>query len=199
MAFVRKNTYYSTIVYEWNLPTGWTCPYANECLVKVDRKTGKQDNRSKGYKCYSAAAERFPSARESRWGNLESFQDQHALPELPNPAKAVRIHASGDFFSQTYFDAWVEYARQHPSVTFWAFTKSLPYWVERLGQLPYNLVMTASVGGREDHLIEEHDLRYALVVPTPQHAHDLGLPIDDNDDLAREHGPSFALVDNNYK
>jgi hypothetical protein len=199
MGFVRKNTYYSTIVYEWNLPTGWTCPQARECLVKVDRETGKQENSSVAYRCYAAAAERFPSARGSRWGNLESFQDLHALPELPRAATAVRIHASGDFFSQGYFDAWLEFIRERPSVDFWAFTKSLPYWVERLGQIPENLAMTASVGGRQDHLIEEHGLRYALVVPTPQDAHDLGLLIDTNDDLARVRGDSFALVDNYYK
>lgn len=33
--------YYSGTVYEWNLPAGYTCPFAKECLVKVDLKTGK--------------------------------------------------------------------------------------------------------------------------------------------------------------
>lgn len=37
MRFVRKKTYYTGVVYEFNLPTGWTCPFANECLVRVDK------------------------------------------------------------------------------------------------------------------------------------------------------------------
>jgi hypothetical protein len=102
MGFTKKITYYSGIVYEWNLPTGWTCPCAKECLVKVDKLTGKMDNKSNAYKCYSASAERFPGVRTSRWDNLEQSKD--SLPPLPKNCKSVRIHASGDFYSQAYFD-----------------------------------------------------------------------------------------------
>jgi hypothetical protein len=41
MKFVKKKTYYTGEVYEWNLPTGTTCPGALECKVTVDRETGK--------------------------------------------------------------------------------------------------------------------------------------------------------------
>lgn len=61
--FTKNTKYYSGIVYEWNLPTGHTCPFADGCLVKVDRHTGKFENKSNAYRCYAASAERFPSAR----------------------------------------------------------------------------------------------------------------------------------------
>lgn len=46
MKFVKNTTYYTGVVYEWNLPTGHTCPFALECLVKVNRETGKFENKS---------------------------------------------------------------------------------------------------------------------------------------------------------
>lgn len=193
MAFVRKDGYYTGTVYEWNLPTGWTCPGARECLVRVDRETGKQDNRSNGYRCYAAAAERFPGVRQSRWGNLEIARSG-LLPPLPRAARAVRIHSSGDFFSQGYFDTWLEYAAANEGVAFWSYTKSLPFWIARLGSVPHNLTLTASVGGKWDHLIGEHGLRSATVVNLA----DLppGGAVDTNDDLARTSGESFFLLNN---
>ena len=70
MKFLRKTKYYDGVVYEWNLPSGFSCPSALECLVKVDRETGKFDNRSNAYRCYSAMQERFPTVREQRWKNF---------------------------------------------------------------------------------------------------------------------------------
>jgi hypothetical protein len=194
MGFVRRNTYYTGIVYEWNLPTGWTCPQAHECLVRVDMKTGKADNLSNAYRCYAASAERYPTARLSRWRNLMDARKLE-IPPLPEQAHAVRIHASGDFFSQRYFDAWLAFIRQYPATDFWAFTKSVQFWANRLGDLPPNLVMTASLGGKQDHLVPHYDLRYAQVVASQEEADELGLQIDTNDDLARKRGPSFALLD----
>jgi len=194
MGFVRRTTYYTGVVYEWNLPTGWTCPQAKTCLVYVDRATGKQDNRSQDYRCYAAAAERFPSAREARWRNFVVTRSG-PLPELPRGATAVRIHASGDFYSQGYFDQWLAYADDHPGVRFWAFTKSIGFWVRRLDEVPNNLVLTASLGGWQDSMAHAYHLRHARVVASREEAARWGLDIDTNDDLAREHGPSFALLD----
>ena len=117
MKFIRKTTYYTGVVYEWNLPTGWTCPFAAECLVKVDRMTGKFDNQSSAYKCYAGNAERFPAVRDHRWKNFE-YVKAGKFPVIPQEAKAVRIHASGDFFSQQYFDMWLLVAKENPEVEF---------------------------------------------------------------------------------
>ena len=147
MKFIIKNKYYSGTVYEWNLPSGFTCPFALECLVKVDRKTGKFDNKSKAYRCYSASSERFPTCRESRWRNFD-FLINGGIPKVPTNCKACRIHASGDFYNQKYFDMWLDLCVQNPKVEFWAYTKSLKYWVKRIDVLPKNLVLTASYGGK---------------------------------------------------
>lgn len=144
--FIRNETYYAGIVYEWNLPTGSSCPFAKECKVTVDRETGKFDIHDGEYRCYAAAAERFPAVRQHRWENFE-FIRAGGTPQLPADCKAVRIHSSGDFFNQEYFDLWCWIAKQNPTVEFWAFTKSIQYVVNRLGVIPDNLTITASFGG----------------------------------------------------
>jgi hypothetical protein len=193
MKFVKKTKYYTGTVYEWNLPTGFTCPFAEQCLVKVDRQTGKMDNKSDQYRCYASSAERFPAVREHRWKNFE-YVKAGGVPIVPQKAKAVRIHSAGDFFNQSYFDTWLTVCRNNSRVEFWAYTKSVRYWVNRLHQIPDNLVLTASYGGREDYLIEEHELKNVIIVKSVEEAN--GRPIDTNDDLARVPKLNFALLDN---
>jgi hypothetical protein len=194
MKFVKNTKYYGEPVWEWNLPTGTTCPFALECRVSVDRNTGKFDINRGAYRCYAAGPERFPGVREHRWKNFD-FVRAGGVPVLPHGCRAVRIHAAGDFFNQAYFDTWLKVAKENPGVEFWAYTKSIRYWVERLGRIPKNLVLTASYGGREDHLIEKHGLKNVRVYSSAELVPD-GRPIDTNDSYARQGGINFALVDN---
>ncbi len=191
--YQKKTKYYSDVVYEFNLPVGHTCPFAETCLVKVDRNTGKFVNKSIDYKCYAASAERFPGVRDSRWTNFSDAKDG-VVPAPPKVAKRIRIHGSGDFFSQAYFDRWLEICTEHPEKEFWAYTKSLLYWNRRINDVPSNLVLTASMGGKHDHLIKHLNLKHVVVVKS---FNDTNLPIDTNDDLARDPNiKRFALVDN---
>ena len=191
--FVRKNGYYTGIVYEFNLPTGTTCPFALECKVTVDRDTGKFDVYDGAYRCYAASAERFPGVRKHRWNNF-LYAKGGGIPQVPNKCSAVRIHSSGDFFNQAYFDTWLGVARANPQVEFWAYTKSLGYWVKRLGEIPGNLILTASYGGAQDDLIERHNLKNVIVYETLADVPP-DREVDYNDDLARVPG-NFALLDN---
>lgn len=194
MKFVKNAKYYTGIVHEWNLPTGTTCPFAMECKVTVDRATGKFDVKQGQYRCYAASPERFPGVREHRWKNFEYAKNGgHPIP--PKEATAIRIHAAGDFFNQSYFDAWLLVAQLHPKIEMWAYTKSLRYWVNRFPEVPSNLILTASYGGREDHLIEEHNLKNVKVYARPEDVPN-DRPIDTNDDWARKPVVNFALLDN---
>jgi len=149
------------------------------------------ENKSNAYRCYAASAERFPAVRNSRWINFELSKIE--IPELPKNCKAVRIHASGDFYSQEYFNKWVSYCKENKEVEFWAYTKSLNYWVKRIKDIPNNLTLTASYGGKHDNLIKEYKLKNAIVI----NEYKEDKPIDYNDDLARTKNISFYLLDNN--
>ena len=193
MKFLRKKGYYTGIVYEWNLPSGHTCPFADECLVKVDRGTGKFNDKSQLYKCYSAVQERFPAVRNHRWKNFD-FVLGGGVPELPKKADSIRIHMSGDFYNQKYFDMWLGICKNNHKKEFWAYTKSLKYWVKRIDDIPNNLILTASRGGRNDYLIDKYNLKNVTIIKNEADA--VNGPIDTNDDWARTPKINFYLLDN---
>lgn len=192
--FVKKKTYYEGEVYEYNLPTGTTCPFAMECKVVVDKVTGKFDVTKGQYRCYASSAERFPAVRNHRHNNFD-FVRNGGVPVIPKDCKAIRIHSSGDFFNQSYFDMWLKLAKENPSVEMWAYTKSLNYWINRINDIPSNLILTASYGGKTDDLIEKFNLKnvkvYAEIEEVPTNR-----PIDTNDNYARIPNVNFALLDN---
>lgn len=198
MKYQRKTTYYPQVTHEFNLPAGWSCPGADNCLTKADRDTGKIVMTGSGYRCYAAVAERFPSVRESRWANYryvrEHLKTDHPFP-VPSRATHVRVHGSGDFFNQAYFDRWCVTAAAHPDVHFWAFTKSINYWVASMDKVPSNFVLQASRGSKHDHLIDQHGLKCAEVFHRLEDV-PAGMPIDFDDTAAMHPGPSFALLEN---
>ena len=112
---------------------------------------------------------------------------------IPN-CKIIRIHASGDFFDEKYFLAWCEIARQKPDIIFYAYTKSLNFWVNNLDVIPNNLRLISSRGGRFDNLIDEYNLLNAIVVYSVDMAKRLNLAIDYDEQLAITSPVNFALL-----
>lgn len=214
LSYSRDTKYYLQPTHVFNIPAGWSCPWADNCLTKADRDTGKlivrpdknpdgtekvREDGEDTYVCYAARSERFPSARQARWRNYENARKMVKSGEnfnVPKNATHVRIHGSGDFFSQFYFDRWLETIRSHPDVIFWAFTKSIGYWVERIDSIPPNLSLTASTGTKLDHLIEEYGLKTATVYDSIDDVPE-DVCIDINDSEAQNpQAPSFALLEN---
>lgn len=218
LKFQKGNAKLDKVVYTFSIPSGFTCPFALECMSKSDRVTGKiKDGPATVFRCFSASQEAlYKNVRASRWYNFDllknAINEYRSLPDnactddkrramawlihksLPKKAAIVRIHVAGDFFSQDYFDAWIAVARENPSKLFYAYTKSLNYWVNRKDSLPDNFVLTASYGGRSDNLIAEHGLRSAVVVYSEKEAKDKGLEIDHDDSHAMVQGKDFALL-----
>jgi len=192
--FMKRKTFYPFPVYEFNLPSGWSCPFANECKVCVDRITGKFNRIGNKFRCYASSSERFPNVRKARWHNFDLVKKGIKI-EIPKDATHIRIHGSGDFFTQWYFDEWLEIAIKNPKVRFWAFTKSVQFWVNRLDKIPTNLILQASKGGFQDDLIEKHDLKFAEVFLDIKDVPE-GMKIDVDDTLAMNGNESFALLDN---
>ena len=200
--FVRGNGKLPKSITIFNLPAGHTCPFAKECLSKAHPLTGKiVDGKHCRFRCYAASAEsQYKNARNLRWHNFRLLFRKTTLEmadllcgSLPKNTTTLRIHESGDFFNQAYFDAWLEVARRNPTILFYAYTKAIPFWVNRLDKIPSNLRLTASLGGTHDDLAEKHNLKTAFVAFSESEANVRGLPIDHDDSLA--YGPnenSFA-------
>lgn len=191
-------------VTSFSLVSGWSCPGAKNCLCRADADTGKlTDGKHQQFRCFSATQEAaFPNVRERRWKNFTMLTNAGGtrgmvkliLKSLPDFI-VMRLHIAGDFFSQAYLDAWIEVARLRPKHQFYAYTKSLPFWVKRLETIPANLRLVASRGGKYDALIDAHDLPCAEVVFHPDEAEARGLAIDHDDSLARDPAVKrFALL-----
>ncbi|WP_336160047.1 GP88 family protein [Amycolatopsis sp. VC5-11] len=80
--------------------------------------------------------------------------------------KWVRVHDSGDFFSDDYTEAWLRVMRASPGTGFYAYTKE----VRRFKRLvepnpPANFLWCYSLGGKEDQLIDRARDRMADVFP----------------------------------
>jgi len=200
-------------LYSFSMLSGHKCPFAKDCLskvVKVDGKSEIEDGKHTVFRCFSASQEAmFPSVYNARKYNQDMIascgNDMNKMSDMisesiPKDAKTIRIHIGADFFTQNYFDAWLQVARNNPNILMYAYTKSLIFWVKRLNDIPDNLVLTASYGGHSDNLIQKHNLRNVTVVHEPEECKLVvksrnknkmpkgskyaGMPIDHNDSFA---------------
>ena len=197
-------------IYSLDLLSGYSCPHAKQCLSKaVELPNGKRkikDGKDTQFRCFSASQEvQYTNVYDLRRHNFELLRNAHHTDmvelindSLPPNAGIVRIHVAGDFFSQQYMEAWYTVALLNPSVLFYAYTKSLRYWLNiREFPILHNFVLTASYGGTHDHLIDEFNLRSAKVVFSEAEAAELGLAIDHDDTHAAKpslRDESFALL-----
>lgn len=106
--------------------------------------------------CYAYKLEvRFPNVLSSYKRNFEATKDMFfvdnmeiAIKKLPKKIKIIRIHVSGDFYSQDYIYDWTNIIANHPDYQFYTYTKAwritelLPA-LELMKSLP-NLTMFAS-------------------------------------------------------
>ncbi len=187
--------------YTFSLPAGHSCPFAKECLSFADEKTGKTtDGPDTKFRCFSASTEAiFPATRRQRHYNfklLKKSTNQMMLiaKSIPSDAKIIRIHVSGDYYNEAYFVAWMKVAKMTPNIVYYGYTKSVRYLAKYKDEMPSNFRFTASYGGKEDKLIEKHDLKSAKVVFHPNEAKAQKLKIDHDDSLAINSKKSFALL-----
>jgi len=205
LTFGKGNAKLDKRIATFALPSGYTCPGAASCLTHANRQTGKiRDGKNQTFRCFSASQEAaFPNVRKSRWKNFEllkaSIQEGGAEKaarlieqSLPANIRILRIHVAGDFFSEEYFRAWTLVASRHPHITMYAYTKSLNFLQDK--KLPSNLIVTASEGGRWDHLIAKLDLHSSKVIFHPQEAKTLVIDHDDSNAYKPNRPKQFALL-----
>lgn len=143
----------------WNLPAMITCPNATEHCKKF---------------CYARKAERvYPQVLPCRMKNLEDSKKESFTAEMSaeiaknsKTKKKVffRIHESGDFYSQSYFDKWIDIATAFPHIVFLAYTKSVKYVYETKKHIPDNFVIRFSLW--DDTKAEDARIAELLNLPT---------------------------------
>jgi len=243
LTFSTENTKLGDRIMTFSLPAGWTCPFAKDCLKKVNRervidpekagttkiskRTGKEveytgdvvvtKGKDAQFDCYAANQEmQYDAVRANRWHNFDLLKaagkDGGAAAQADLIERSIdffvssngeyeklRIHESGDFYNNEYFEAWMMVAQRMPEMSFYAYTKSVPYVKyaeEKLKNIP-NFAITLSKGGRADDQLENIDIKQSEVFQRPEDAYEAGLVVDLDDTLAMQPGgrdKTFALL-----
>ena len=197
-------------IYSLDLLSGYSCPYAKACLSKAvvqsDGRRKIKDGKDNEFRCFSASQEvQYTNVFNLRKHNFDLLRqpDVHKdlllMDSMPKDAGIVRIHVAGDFFNAEYMWAWWLTASENPDILFYAYTKSLRYWIDIVNEMPIldNFILTASYGGSNDYMIDEHNLRSTKVVFSEAEAEMLGLEIDHDDSHAARpslRDQDFALL-----
>jgi hypothetical protein len=198
-------------VYSFDLLSGYSCPFANECLSKAtvnsEGKRKIKDGPNTKFRCFSASQEvQYTNVYNLRSNNFDTLRKldtremiKEILAVMPKDMGVCRIHVAGDFFNEDYFYAWMVIANLNPHILFYAYTKSLRFWIANMDFVDHlpNFILTASFGGREDELISEHGLRATKVVYSEEQADCLNLDIDHDDSHAADpamKNQDFALL-----
>jgi hypothetical protein len=181
-------------IFNWTLPA-WAirlsdgrtfnvCPEAGACAALCYARNGTY---------------LFPAVRAAHERNLRMVLDHleeweaemgAELQHRRYDGRHVRIHDSGDFFSDAYLQAWLRIIRATPQVTFYAYTKS----VDRFRRLvepdpPANFRWVYSLGGTQDHLVDREADRHADVFPDEDAITAAGYASQDASDLLAVYGP----------
>ena len=133
--------------------TGKTvCPFAKDCVKYCYAQKGNY---------------RYPSVVKGLNNRYNLSQTEEFIPQmnatiiLERPTH-VRIHDSGDFYSPEYLNKWVTIAKQNKDVIFYAYTKSIKFFVDGL-LLPDNMKIIFSEGSKIDSLIDVKKHRHARI------------------------------------
>jgi len=133
--------------------TGKTvCPFAKDCIKYCYAQKGNY---------------RYPSVIKGLNNRYELSKTAEFVPKmnatiiLERPTH-VRIHDSGDFYSIAYLNKWIDIATQNNDVIFYAYTKSIKFFIDGL-KLPKNLKIIFSEGSKTDNLINVAKDRHARI------------------------------------
>lgn len=175
-------------IYNWSIPALAaklsngknikTCPNAGACANVCYARNGTYN---------------FSNVKARHTANLEYVIDDpqgwfaQMLEEVNHPrmrGKYVRIHDSGDFFSEDYLRLWLKIALLTPDVTFYCYTKEVSMF-KRIVEYdcPKNFRYLYSLGGREDYLIDLELDRHADVFPDDAAILEAGYSNQDASDL----------------
>lgn len=211
-SFGNSNTKLGPLALTFALPSGFTCPGALQCLAMAHPETGKITRGDQAiFTCYEASLEAWrTNVRQARWRNFELIKHLPADPmaqlllhgidrarTLSPWVQRVRWFTGGDCFSSNLRDAIALCAAATPDLVHYYYTKNLPLQLTADGAARpdgANLRVTASYGGRFDHLIGAFP-RTSRVLTSASEVQSSGLPIDHDDSHAYDPNPHhFGLL-----
>ena len=130
-----------------------TCPFADACVKYCYAQKGN-------YTRYPIVQEVQEKKYEiSKQNNFNSLMNAEIKKKK---ATHIRIHDSGDFYSVKYLSKWIQIAEHNKEVIFYAYTKSIKFFVDGL-LVPDNMKIIFSEGSKHDELINIKEHRHARI------------------------------------
>ena len=132
-----------------------TCPNASACAVGCYARQGAYVFSNVAKKHHA----NFAATLSPTFIN-DMLQEINKLkPDL------IRIHDSGDFYNESYLQSWLTIIKITPKVKFYAYTKMISLFKKYQANnlLPINFTIIYSLGGKEDHLIDQNIDRHSKV------------------------------------
>lgn len=167
---MKKTSKGNLVVYNFGIPAFksksglMTCPNAKNCAVGCYARSGTYG--------FSQVAKAYENKLKATLTDnfIDVMSAEITLLKVKNTNKIlyVRIHDSGDFYSQEYLMKWVTIMLKHPDVQFYAYSKQISMLkkFKAIGLIPDNFTTIYSFGGKEDHLIDTNKDRHAKVFET---------------------------------
>ena len=185
-AKMRKSSQNDIHLYNWGIPayksnTGViTCPNASKCISGCYAKSGAYlfSNVAKAYES------RLKLTQHVEFKTVIKYHIDKLLKKHKTGQVLIRIHDSGDFYSPEYLEAWCSIARQYHNETrlkFYAYTKMVQLCKDH-ANIPNNLILIYSFGGRQDELINVNVDRHSFVFETVEHLELMGYSNASQDD-----------------
>ena len=140
-----------------------TCPMAGNCANGCYAQSGTY---------------RFGNVRNAYEERLKLTQSEHFCTIMTHEITAqtfktraknksclIRIHDSGDFYSNEYANNWLKIIQQCQTTQFYAYTKMVQMFenLKDSHSLPPNLKLIYSYGGKQDYLIDQQNHRHSRV------------------------------------
>lgn len=173
-------------VVSFDLLAGLTCPQANICHAWVNANGKISRGKHANVLCFAAKVEAVYTnsykAHKYNTAMVQTLLVRGGYRLLANVLidqitskhyQVVRIHSSGDFYSDSYYQAWVTVANVLPDVMFFGYTKT-EHVLDT--NRPDNFKLVYSQGGKLDEFIPESTPR-CYIVKSSEHAKDLNVPI----------------------
>ena len=152
-----------------------TCPFADECVKYCYARKGtfRWPNTINAYE------HRFRIARSPDFENI-----MNAALLIKNP-HFVRVHDSGDYFSEKYMDRWFSIMRANPGIKFYSYTNSVLLMKQHINDMPHNFDVIFSTDGKQRDKVDKTKDRHAVIFNTVEELEAAGyVNASENDLLA---------------
>lgn len=128
-----------------------TCPFADKCVKYCYAQKG----------AYNWGNVKPAFERRYEISKQDDFVEIMVSEILKKKVDYLRIHDSGDYYSNEYIYKWFAIANALPHVRFYSYTKSIPLFLDK--KIPENLDIIFSEGSKKDELIDVRIHRHSRI------------------------------------